>query len=339
MKILWKYDINTEIRRIIFTAENIKNFFYQKNGFLVLPYQVEKNPRTVCFPDFDYKTIKNFWNFVPETRMKSLASKLRLKIPDDIKSALSAKLEKELKSTNNIRNVKSDFFKIQKEFCRIIESLFDVKDLNIIIYPTRFGSLSSYFTQKKENSIHIFFRIGQEISHLAEAILSSIFYLGIEKANELNWELTEGATDLLFKYSKLAKLFPKYTPTIEILGNNYFNKRIKRDSDSYLRKLGFNIEAPIRKLTDTILINNKKIRNRDFSEEERSILEELIRQKNHIVSFDKIGEAIWGKENVKNFSLWAIAKKIERLRKKIREYGINYNAIETFRKKGYMLRN
>ena len=341
MKTQWEYNKQTELRRIIFTAERIKNLFYQKNGFIVTPYCIDSNPRNIYFPDYDYSRIEIFWEFVPNIPRLIDNSTLFLKIPNKIQNIILPCLSNNMLSNSKLNHVKSKWEKVQKQFYVIINSLFNVNKFKIIIRPTKFGSLSSYFCITKTNSkyIYVYFRVDQDIAHLAEVILTAFieFEVWNKKENEDFWNEKETTTDFLFKYTKLGKLFPNYTPTMMILKNFYFNQKSFNDSQNYLRKLGYGIKTPIKLEKDNIILNGEKVRSEDFSREEKLVLFELIRHRGNLISFDKIADLLWGKSVQQKFSPWAIAKKIEIIRKKFREYGLNYNVIKTYRKKGYML--
>jgi DNA-binding winged helix-turn-helix (wHTH) protein len=340
MKISWEYNVNTEIRRLIFTAERVKNLFYQQNGFLVLP-ELSDNYRSVYFPDYHYSQIPDFWNAVPDVTQKKEMSKLKIDLPSNVNQTLTKRIKKDLLSKNEIGKKKKEWQEVEKQFLEILNSIFDLSGIKIIIRPTRFGTSSSYFPifQNGDSKIIIYHRIDSDITTIAEVIITAsiVFTASKKEIYKANfWEKKETATDFLFKYTKLAKLFPSYIPTMKILEENTTCDKLMRKSFEYLKKLGYYVKSPLEIKDKKILINNKKIKKEDFSKEEQSILQEFISNRGKIVSFDRVGEIVWKDESEK-FSLWAIAKKIERIRKKIREYGVNYNVIETFRKKGYML--
>ena len=74
-----------------------------------------------------------------------------------------------------------------------------------------------------------------------------------------------------------------------------------------------------------------------LSLKEHKVFTQLIKHKREIVCFDKIGKVIWGGEFYDKFSIFAITKLIERLRKKIKKIGISSEIIQTVRKRGYVL--
>lgn len=344
MKIRWQYNIDTEIRRVVFTAEQIKALFYQKSGFLILPYVFEGNPRSVYFPDFEYKKFNHFWKKVPSKKMIHQMSQLRVHLPPEVKNKLEVYIKKEMLTRDEISRTKKSWQKVEKDFLKMIQELFDLHHIDIIIRPTRFGSLSSHRPSlvKGKKSILIYFRIDQDISHLAEGILTSLLILNMKRTHLLTddlWQKIEVTSDYLLYFTKLHKLFPKFTQTLSILENDYYNKKVIEESRVYVQKLGFNVFDALKVQKNSIYVGTKKISEKEFSQVEKQILVKLINNKGEIVTFDQIAEIIWGKEVTSHYSLWAIAKKIERIRKKLKEIGFYCNVLETRRKKGYLLIN
>ena len=70
---------------------------------------------------------------------------------------------------------------------------------------------------------------------------------------------------------------------------------------------------------------------------EKKVMYELIKNSNNIVRFDTISDILF--EDSENFSLFAQAKVIQRLREKLEKNGISGSFIQTVRGKGYLLKN
>ena len=70
---------------------------------------------------------------------------------------------------------------------------------------------------------------------------------------------------------------------------------------------------------------------------EKILLKHFIEKENQVVSFDEIADIIFKSDE--EYSLYAIAKKIERLRNKLEENGISGSYIQTLRGQGYLLKN
>ena len=109
-----------------------------------------------------------------------------------------------------------------------------------------------------------------------------------------------------------------------------------KQSEEFYRRLG----API---SDNIFavkngaptIRDKRIEN--LSRQQMQILEVLIQRGNNLVTIDEISRLIFDTEE--DFSLWAIAKTIQRLRDKLEQNGVSGSFIQTLRGQGYILKN
>lgn len=104
------------------------------------------------------------------------------------------------------------------------------------------------------------------------------------------------------------------------------SERLIQESNRYLASLGFPVENQLPPIFEYGLTN-----------QERAAWTYLMTRKNSIVSFDDVADAIWRSDAEEKFSLYALAKLIENLRRKVRDSGINREMIFTFRKQGYMV--
>ncbi|MFA7301508.1 MAG: helix-turn-helix domain-containing protein [Candidatus Shapirobacteria bacterium] len=113
-----------------------------------------------------------------------------------------------------------------------------------------------------------------------------------------------------------------------LFGAEKFNNSVKltTDSNKYLEKLGFYKKLILPKLNSLTI-------------QEEKVWELLQNNAGEIVSFDQVANALWQDKVDDKFSLEAMAKVIENLRKKVRESGINKEMIFTKRGKGYILIN
>jgi len=342
MEIRFEYNIATEYRRILFVAEHIKSCFYQEFSFAVLPYPVTGNPRCIYFPDLHYEEIKDFWKVLPLKKI-NIHTKLNLSLPPIIEERLKERIMPYLNEKKVISTLEGKWDPIKKEYLQFLTNLFDTKDIEIIIRPTIFGTCSSYFPIVKNGKrmIYVYYRIDTDISHLAEVIISSFLYLNmIQQRKHIvsSWKKREITTDMLMKNSKIGQLFKNYTPTSHIWEKPLENNKLWQDHRQYIKKLGFPLNVKVT-ITNTLLqINSIKIPLTQFTEDQKRILSLLVKHKGNIVEFEDVGEAIWKEDVCEKFSLWSIAKKIERIRRTLREYNVHFEIIETHRKSGYKLK-
>ena len=89
----------------------------------------------------------------------------------------------------------------------------------------------------------------------------------------------------------------------------------------------------VRRIKNSFFVGNDKMK---LTKKEFMALDLLYKNKGKPVSSDSLGESIW-KDNPDEFSLWAIAQIIRRLRKKLAFYFINPQRIKSVRNEGYVL--
>ncbi|MEI6462566.1 MAG: helix-turn-helix domain-containing protein, partial [bacterium] len=63
----------------------------------------------------------------------------------------------------------------------------------------------------------------------------------------------------------------------------------------------------------------------------------LIENKSNIVTFEEVAKIYWNEEWNNKYSLYSLAKVIEKLRKTMKENKVPLNYLLTVRKRGYML--
>ncbi len=97
----------------------------------------------------------------------------------------------------------------------------------------------------------------------------------------------------------------------------------------------FNIAGLISFGKNNIYFNSKALL--DLQQKEIEILKLLIDKKSIVVSFDEIAQTYWKDAWQEKFSLSAIAKIIEKIRKSLLRNEIKFEVIGTVRKRGYIL--
>jgi len=322
VKTIWKYSKETEVQRLAQITTQIGKRFYDKNGFLVLPCPIDNNPKAIFLPPLNY----------PKNLFKK-AAKLKLSMPMKIPDELSKTLTELLATTENTRCYtaqKIAWQKVEKKFWKTLNDFIpeskNIKSLEI--WPTRFGSICSFFWKKKDK-VYIWLRLDAAISHITEGIISSL----LDK--NYAWSEKEAITDFLLTQAALKNFFPNYQATLSAL--RLKNTRLKKESDKYLKSLGIKIGEIFKIKSGKIYCNSKLLPLGLFSKKETKLLKLFIENKNQIVNFDQTASVLWGKNNEDKFSLWAISKTIERLRKKLKKLNISPDLLQTKRSQGYFL--
>lgn len=341
MKTFWEYSLRSEAVRVVGCAHQIANGFYRNNGFWVLPVGHRLTSKsTVAFPDLPYTTIPRFWE--KSRRATYLHEYLRSKSEEE--ERLVGEVEKMLTKGGlpkpRFEKARGEWEaageKIIGELEKIIpEKIGAVK--SVTIYPTVVGTSVSFNWSKDLTDIIVFWRDDQGIGEIVEGIVTALTRSDVYEDLSGGWRESEMVVDWLLTKSSLAKTLEKYggfEPTSRLWGRKQ-DARILKESEVFLKKIGAPIAEKLFGLEgEGVVIGGRKV---DLTGREVKILKLLVESANQVVSFDKLGEvAGMGEED---FSLWAIAKVIQRLRDKLEGMGISGSYIQTCRGVGYWLRN
>ena len=339
-KTVWEYSKETEALRLLHAAHQISVGFYRVNNFIVLPYNPKINTlNLVTFPDLNYNNIPRFWDKVKSIDIVDLPIKVDKKLLKDTINLMSS-----------INIPKAEFEVVKEKWAKaeveILTKLYDIipskKDLirKITIYPTVFGTGTSFNWGDKSGEILMYLRTDQGVADITEAIITSLTRRDIYKNLDGIWQESEIITDWLVSQSSISDVIKKYdkTPFLPTIKGVRIKQqaRLLQESDNFYKKLGFPINQKIFGLNGlTPEINKKPLMN--LSETEKAILKLLIEKAGGVASFDEIGAELFEAEDA--FSLYAISKTIERLRNKLEANGISGSYIQTLRGKGYLLKN
>lgn len=338
---IWEYSVDTEVERILHSAHQIIVGFYKTNNFIVLHKRISESvSNLVIFPNLKYNSIPKFWK---------MASKIDVITPhftiDPIlRTRFKELLANECPPKPEYENTKKLWSEAENEFLEeIYRILPDKKKIikKITIYPTTTGTSCSFSLNKDGGEIIIYLRDDQGIHAITEAIITSLTREDIY--NKLNgiWQESEIITDFLVTQTSISKILQKYekenyyTPTLK--GTRHKDSgNLNKLSDEYYKKLNipsFNSPFSLNGLTPEI--NKEPIQN--LTQNEKQIMYLLIKNSNNTVSFDEVSDIIF-KDDTK-FSLFALAKVMQRLREKLEKNGISGSFIQTVRSKGYLLKN
>lgn len=207
-----------------------------------------------------------------------------------------------------------------------LKSVFkQISEIQVLI--TEFGSIGSFSRSQNSDGtyrVYVTSRIDFAWANIYKSLLQA--FIPIDQAGTNNdvgsigYHQRNAILRHLLTHTPLQKLldFPQ-TPSIPI-------HKLIADSQNYLARLGFPIQAD---LDLTKLINL-------FTPQENSLFAALNSQKGKIVTFDEAGVAVWGNEVDQKYSLYALAKLVENLRRKLHLAGHQKQHIYTLRKQGYL---
>ena len=336
----WEFSLETEAKRILHTAHQTYVGFYKSNGFIVLPKNAKTyNSNNTILPKLDFNSIPKFWKRVSKIDIYTNPMVIEKNLLNEFKNLLSKyKLE--------IPNYEKTMHVWSKAENKIIEAIYDVlpdkknKIKRIIINPTKTGTVCS-FDWTNDGTYIIFLRDDQNIHKITEALVTSLTREDIyEKLSGL-WQESEIISDFLVTQTKIAEvlkkyeLVDKYSPTVKGVRTKDVGNLLQISSD-YCKALNIpNFDKPFSLNGLTPEINKKPILN--LTNNEKHVMYLLIKNSNSTVSSDQISDIIFADEE--KFSLFALAKFIQRLREKLEKNGISGSFIQTLRGKGYLLKN
>lgn len=324
----------TEAQRLLQIAIYIVNRFWQKKSFLLLPYDTDTKStgREVYFPDLNYP--KSFWDEAKRLAKTSGYISIPLETdPKIIKEIIKILPESPPETGQIISKWKATEQKFW-QFCRQTFPEFFKNVKNVEIWATRYDRLSSFTVG--QNNIRVWIYFQSPTGDIAEAILSAILRDEHFK-NGYTWEESEAFVDNLILSTSLNKLFPNWKPTLVGLRTKE-SARYAADSKVYFEKLGYPSEPVFALFEGQIIVENKPLVNH-MTATEGEILRELITNEGRVLSFEQIGDILWGEEAVNKYSEYAITKAMQRLREKITSLGITSEVIQTKRGQGYLLVN
>jgi hypothetical protein len=332
---VFSHSIEMESRRLLFVAASLNRRWYQNHGFLVLPTVPAKVPTaTVVFPDLPYATIPNFWSRV---------SRLKLETPIAAPPKLIAEMASLLSGVYNPKvysrytdRLAAEFKKIESKFWSNLFILFPVyqsKISKVNIYLTLYGPYTTFNLARDEQSeITIYVRYDCSIDKLLWSILTCLFRPKMQDELRHSWSEIEATVDWLIRESSLNCGLPLSQPTIKNIRSTQIAP-FKQQSSAYLATLGLNQISAWKENNHQIWYGDIELSG--LSSKEQLLLEYFLVRRGKTVSYDSLADLLWPKGD--NFSLFAIAKEIERLRAKIRDCGITSPVLLAHRKVGYSL--
>lgn len=329
-----------EAQYICFLAKGISTGTYQDGGYLVLPELERDYPKSIHFPNLPYS--KEFWrtiNFCPNINLNTAYPKsavegvkeLLRKYPNDDSQKQSLKL------ANDWQRIEGEFFENVAHFLKLQKSLSKVSKIKVLITP--YGTRGSFNPPRVGNNFNLMVtsRVDCPAGNIASGILQNLYIIETNiggEIGELNYYKRMAAINFIFTKT----LFSKYYPGFADLTKPDFSvpRELVKKSAKYLARLGFPGKKLLALVDDKIHLNGNYT-NGTFSSQETNFLRALIKNKGDVLSFDETANILWGDAADEKFSLEAMAKVVESVRRKIHNSGVHKNLINTVRGKGYIL--
>ncbi|MBU0976225.1 MAG: helix-turn-helix domain-containing protein [Patescibacteria group bacterium] len=348
MRYKWKYDLQNEIGRILFTASSIARGLYGREFYYVLPNLEEKYKESITyFPKSLLNSDKRFWKHVTKQKYQVPAQENEETIRNLVEESIKdfKLIEEEL-----IEKRRQEWEKIAPRFDDFIRLVFKGTGLDVSevhIFPTQFGSRGSYWYANKDKleTINLYYRIDSDIWVIAHGIIAMIVHFlhfkNYFQKDENNltssgeWFSKERITDFLIQRTSLSKLFPDYKP-IQDLSKVEGSAKLANASTDYLAELGFSTRNPLVVEAKGIYDLTKKSYLKKLSNQEARILALFVNNPNVDITYDQISDTLWGEDSTEKFSLYYLNKLIHQIRVKLKLNGINAEMIKTKRGVGYV---
>lgn len=339
-KTTWIYSPHTEALRILHTAHQTANGFYRINGFVVVPesYKGDKT-HLVILPDLPYIQIPHFWDKVKRLDIRSVPMEVPEELIKPMEELLHEYPQKE-PSYHALMNL------WDRAFLDFFDAVYDVIPglagcvKNVIIYPTASGTTASFNRVSDfPCDVHIHLRVDSDIFVVASSILTALTRSRVYTKYKGLWSESQLLVDWLVEETPIHQALSKYqtnrlSPHSMTITRDYFDKHALEASDVFYAKLGiarlrshFEVQGSVIKLDDKPM--------RELSMNEFKLLNLLIEHRGEVVPTSRIADVLFSDDA--EFSLYAIAKNVERLRKKLEFNGVTGSYIKTIRGEGYLL--
>ncbi|MBU0975294.1 MAG: helix-turn-helix domain-containing protein [Patescibacteria group bacterium] len=312
---------------------------YHKNGFIPSSKHFLKCPRAIGFPKIEYSNCKNFWKRVEKYQIDTL--------PNDkgilnflIKNINLAQYERRIARHKD--RLELYWRGIDKKFYKFLFELypeFKTKTIILNVFSVPYGSLCGFssvqYPAKEKLEGNVFLRIDMPEEQLIEGIFSAL--LSNSLLRHYSWSQKEAIIDFLVeRFLKGYKKSQPYFKTTRILEKQEINKNLLRNSKRFIEKLSIPLDKPFKIQKQNISYFGKKL-NQIYMPIEKEILQQFIDKDDNILSYDEIADIIWKDKSNEQFSLWAINKRIHRLRSKLMKEGMPKAGLMTVRGVGYYL--
>jgi hypothetical protein len=328
IKVNFVYTLENDLKRVIQTANDLSNYFFQNHHFLVLPQLPPHTPENVVyFPDLDYHLFPNFWS-----QVKKLYCDTPPQVPFIFFQKFSQKYQHNFPHSTLITPLlpllKSQWQHYGPQF---LHRLFDILPQyrpylrSINIYLTNYGTICSFNRPTpKQPTLNIYLRQDGYLYHIFEAIVSALLYRHLIDQDHYSWEEFEAITDFLLRQTSLNLLPKTIQGTLRSLRQTPTPKLVTQ-SNLYLARLGLLPKSPWRTQNQHFYYHNQPLHH--LTSKEMALLHQLITISPAPLTYDQIDPN----------SLYAATKLIQRLRTKLTLNNLPSNLIRTHRRLGYSL--
>lgn len=334
MKIEVSFDPKYQIQLYINNAKDISNGFFSRTRAVILPYD---NGKDWYLPNYDLFKDKEFVNLINKYDDHDFLN---------IDEVLFEKTKKGFNLYPKEKDFKEEIRIIERDkggFLKTFETVFDLSVIEkIVLIPSLFGTNGTFNRTKLSNGKYILYASFKKsrTTSIPAAIIGAYLIVVSELYPSKSFSTfvqTQSVISFLDKHSKLSSFFKdknsKEQNTIDLLNED--RGKYVLESAKYMKEMGIEIGSNFTYDDQGIYFNGRFLKG--LQKKESDILKLLIDNSSKIVTFDMIANTYWGEQVTEKFSIYGIAKIIEKIRKSLRENGIKVSVISTVRKRGYML--
>jgi hypothetical protein len=337
----WSHSTLTEARRLAHTTHQLATYFYQINGFYVVPQGTGKRAsHTILFPDLNWSSIHRIWERASTISVDSPLPERDHKLIKEIEALLVA--NEVATTTLDLVDLKKAWNVVSSEVFTWLESTIPqakaITTLNF--FPTKFGSIASFNCfDESTGLVEIYLRQDASLHDLVDSLLGSLVHTSATSKLHLNWQEQEAVCDWLLSLSSLKNILDRawptsFEPTLGSLRQSQSHQELRAQSDRYLSHLGLSYSDTVLTLQgNSVVCKNKLMRT--ASQKQLQVLEQLIKHKH--ISQDQLADMLF--EHDDDYSLYVIAKFVQRLRELLEAYGVSGSIIQTVRNQGLTLRS
>lgn len=332
MNISFQYNKEIDLRKLLYTLVDIHRGFFRDNGFFLTSEINTSYSNFVVLPKWEILKSTSIWEKIAHLSNKMKSDPLYyLKTPLDEFKELESEFEKLIDL--EIADYQNEWLKIEKEVSSYCKTNLNLKNTELEIYLTRFGTKCSYALEADKVIAMPINSIKYLNSNIVFCLLSSsVHEYADDQKHNVSWKEKQIAIDSVIKSTNLSKLIGEYSNVIDDIKTSKVNHKIIQ-SDKYMYDfLGIDHATTIEFINQKVLINNKEI---EFTKGEEAVFKLIYFNKSEVTTYEQISESIWNTNVYNKFSLEAINKKIERIRKKIKGAGIYTPLIQTKSGIGY----
>ena len=342
MQIRWIHNKDNDIYRLNYTFSRIFSGYYFDRGIpLVFNDTNIREKNVVRLPRFDPQSLLQYKKYFPSTSYE------KFRLMSEVRNAVYPYLESLLNKKQNfeqIVKVEDQFNEISKHFIEFITKFFshiELEGLDIQVYPTMYGTqVSNDILKPSEKTFAVFIRNDAGIYELVAAILSGLLQYGLQENYLSGWLETQTLVNWLIRQTVLSELVGcsnqeasvnmiykiKTGYPFEILTkSNEINEALNIASNKLHLAIGSD---------NKIYFNNRVL---ELINWERGIMLKFLENPQKVLDYYEIADLLKIKEE--NFSLWAISKRIQRLRETLDKQGVGGYKIQNVRGQGFILSN